>query len=318
LREKLTGGDVVRLQATAAAGIRRLQSQATIVSTPQPATAPTRNQIRTPTVTDTAASDDFRQRYGEWAIVTGASSGIGEAFAHSLAARGVRPLLVARREAELRRVAEDVRARHGVAADWIAVDLADAAFIDALTQACADRDVGLVVSNAAFNPAGAFLDHSRETLLRILDVNDRASLLLANAFLPRLVQRGRGGFLLVGSIEGFWGMPYSAAYSASKAFVLSLGEALWGEFRDKNVDVLTLVPGATDTPLLASRGIEGVKGMPPQAVAEIGLDHLGRGPYVVPGGVNRWAFRVLRRFPRRWTTVLGGKATRRMVEKLKS
>ncbi len=244
----------------------------------------------------------FESRYGPWAIVTGASSGIGEAFAHALASRGLRPLLVARRESELQRVAAQVQARWGVDCAIVAADLADPAFIDALTRACEGREIGLVVCNAAYNPAGAFLDMSRDTLRRMLQVNAEANLLLANAFLPGFKARGHGGLLLVASTEAFMGTPFSACYSASKAFVLNLGEALWGEFDGSGVDVLVLAPGATETPLLQSRDLGGlpVKPMSAAAVAEIGLDHLGRGPYVVPGAKNRWTQRIVRRLPRGW------------------
>lgn len=261
-------------------------------------------------------SSAFAERYGPWAIVTGASSGIGEAFADVLAERGLRVLLVARREAELQRVAEDVRARHGVECGTLALDLADRGFIDALMARCEGLDVGLVIGNAGFNPPGGFLDVSIEDRLRMVDVNDRANVLLADAFLPRLRQRGRGGFLLVGSVEGYFGAPWSAVYSASKAFVLSFGEALWGEFRETGVDVLVLSPGATDTPLLETRklGERGVPLMTPRAVAQIGLDHLGRGPSVIPGFGNRLMFRILRWLPRRWTVPMIGGAIRKVVE----
>ena len=258
---------------------------------------------------------DFRQRYGECAIVTGASSGIGEAFAHALAARGVKPILVARRVEELDRVATDVEKASGVACVKVAGDLADPSFILQLEEACADLDVGLVIGNAAYNPAGAFLDMSREVLLRMLDVNNRANVLLANAFLPRLKERGRGGFLMVGSTEGFFGVPYSSVYSATKGFVLSLGEGLWGECADFGVDVLVLAPGATDTPLLASRNLGGrkIEVMSPRAVAEVGLDNLGRGPVVVPGKGNQRTAFMMRLLPRRWLVRTMGNAVRQIV-----
>jgi short-subunit dehydrogenase len=141
--------------------------------------------------------------------------------------------------------------------------------------------------------------------------------MLANAFLPRLKARGRGGFLMVSSVEAFTGTPYSACYSASKAFVLSFGEALWGEFLDTGVDVLVLLPGPTDTPLLANRdlGSMKIKAMPPRDVAEIGLAHLGRGPYIVPGAGNRWMQRILRRLPRGWVVRKSAPVVRKMVER---
>lgn len=262
-------------------------------------------------------SDDFRKRYGPWAVVTGASSGLGEAFAHELARRGLRSLLVARRAGELARVAADIQRQHGLACDSLALDLADPSFIDPLSAALGEREVGLVIGNAAFNPAGAFLDLSRDELLRMADINARANLLLAQAFLPRLAQRGRGGLLMVGSTEGYTGVPYSACYSATKAFVLTLGEALWGEFHEQGVDVLVLAPGATDTPLLASRDLGGLKVNPmsSQEVARIGLDHLGHGPVVIPGTANRWMSGLMRLLPRRWVVRLSGKVMRGIVQR---
>jgi short-subunit dehydrogenase len=259
----------------------------------------------------------FQNRYGKWAIVTGASSGIGEAFAHGLAARGVYPLLVARRADQLARVAADIKTRHGIEADILAADLADPGFAAALADACADRDVGLVISNAAYNPAGGFLDLPLADKLDMLDVNCRASLLLAQTFLPRLAARPHAGFLLVGSVEGFSGSPYSAVYSATKSFILSLGEALWGEFRAQGVDILVLIPGATDTPLLASRKMAKVAAMPARDVAEIGLNNLPLGPSVIAGRANTWMFRILRRLPRKWAVTLTGKATKQMLENIR-
>jgi hypothetical protein len=162
----------------------------------------------------------FADRYGPWAVITGASSGLGEGFAHAVAARGVQPLLVARRSDELARVAADVERSSGVTCERLSLDLADPAFLDALLEAIADKDVGLVIGNAGFNPPGAFADHERVAHERVLDVNARANLLLAHAFLPRLISRGRGGLLLVASVEAYFGVPYSAGYAASKAYVL--------------------------------------------------------------------------------------------------
>ena len=175
-------------------------------------------------------SEDFSLRYGPWAIDTGASSGIGEAFAHAVAKRGIRPLLLARRGDELGRVADDVQKATGVECATHVSDLADPHFLDALEERTRDLDIGLVVSNAGFNPVGSFEERTPDELCRILDVNCKAPLLLAHTFGPRLLSRGRGGFLMTGSVEGFFGVPYSSAYSASKNYVLAFGEALWREY----------------------------------------------------------------------------------------
>ncbi|CAA0120487.1 SDR family NAD(P)-dependent oxidoreductase [Zhongshania aliphaticivorans] len=262
-------------------------------------------------------SKDFCNLYGPWALITGASSGIGEAFAHAIAARGVNVILLARREEELYRVRADVVAKHGVECETLVVDLAVPSFIDQVEVFLGDRELGLVVSNAGYNPIGSFEDIDREAVLRILDVNDRAPLLLAQSFLPGLAKRGRGGFLIVGSIEGFNGTPWSAVYSASKAFVQSLGEALWGEYRKRGVDVLVLSPGATDTPILRAREVEVPGIMTPAAVAEYGLKHLGNGPCAIPGLSNRMILGVLKFMPRKLVSKAMGKALRAVVERSK-
>jgi uncharacterized protein len=249
-------------------------------------------------------------------VITGASSGLGEAFAHALAARGVRPLLVARRADELARVASDIEQEYGVTCEWLSADLADAGFVDALLDATGDKDVGLVIGNAGFNPPGAFAEHDRATLERLLHVNAQANLLLVSAFLPRLRARGQGGVLLVASIEAYFGVPYSAAYAASKAFVLSFAEGVWGESRSSGVDVLALVPGPIDTPLFRSRRVR-VPAMSPRKVAELGLDHLADGPSLVPGRVDRWTFRLLRLLPRALAVRLMGAGMRWTVERLR-
>ena len=220
-------------------------------------------------------SEDFSKRYGPWAIVTGASSGIGEAFACAIAKRGVRSLLLARRRDELVRVANDVRKATGVECETHVADLADPGFIDALQERTCDLDVGLVVSNAGYNPVGGFAERTPEELSRILDVNCKAPLLLAHTFRPRLQARGQGGFLLTGSVEGFFGVPHSVAYSPTKNYVLAFGEALWGEQAGTDVDVLVLAPGATDTAIIRARNMQNLPGiMQPSEVAEYGLDQL--------------------------------------------
>lgn len=258
----------------------------------------------------------WADRYGPWAVVTGASSGLGEAFAYEVAARGVHPLLIGRREAELVRVADEVERRHGIACERVAVDLADSDAIARVLSATADKHVGLVIGNAAFNPPGAFADLDRASLERVLDVNVRANVLLAEAFVPGMVAGGCGGLVLVSSVEGYFGMPYSTSYAASKAFVLSFAEGLWAELKPSGVDVLALVPGPIDTPLFRSRQVR-APALSPQRTAERALAHLDRGPSFVPGHWDRWLWRALRALPRRTGVRVMGRAMGRMVDRLR-
>jgi short-subunit dehydrogenase len=252
---------------------------------------------------------DFREKYGPWAIVTGSSAGIGEQFARILASRGVNVLLAARRKERLERLANELRSAHGVEAEAFALDVSTPTFLEDLLTACGEKDVGLVVSNAAARTPGPYCEAPREKHVEMLEVNARAPLLLAHAFVPRLVERGRGGFLITASMESFVGYPLSATYSATKAFALSLGEALWDELREHGVDVLVLAPGqmlraSVDKP-------EKMPGLrPPDQVARMALDHLGRGPVVVSGWFARCMILLQKCLPRRLAVRINGKAMR--------
>ena len=246
-------------------------------------------------------SADFRASYGPWALVTGASSGIGEQFARQLARRGLNVLLVARRRERLEALAGELTRRRGPQAEVIAVDLGEATAVDQVLAAVADRDIGLVVSNAGFGLKGAFGSASRATLESMFNVNARTPLLLLHELLPRLRARTKAGIILTGSQEGEAPFPWSAAYAATKAFVHSLGLGLYGELQGTGVDLLVLAPGATDTeaPLLQGFRKEALPPlMPPAEVARQALRQLGRTAFHVPGTENRKFVALLRRMPR--------------------
>jgi len=254
----------------------------------------------------------FVDRYGPWAVVAGASEGLGAAFAGVLAARGLNLLLLARRAEALESVAEPLRGMVEVrtaAIDLAAVDLA--AQLEAL---CAGLDVGLCVYNAAHSQVGPFLEQSLADKQRTLDVNCRGPMIAAHVFGARLARRGRGGILLMSSLTGFWGSPFVASYGASKAFNLSLGEALWYELAPQGVDVLVCCAGATRTPgFVRTSGADGPRAMAPAAVAQEALDALGGAPTMVPGLVNRVAAFVLGRLlPRRVAVAIMGSQTARL------
>jgi short-subunit dehydrogenase len=257
----------------------------------------------------------FAERYGPWALVTGASSGIGAAYAHALAERGLNLVVTARRLRLLESLAGELKHRYGVSVQAIGLDLANPEFLRPLLEACAGKDIGLVVSNAGFGLKGEHHRQTPERLSAMLAVNCHAPLVLAHAFAPRLIARGHGGLMLTGSIEGFLGFPYSSAYAATKAFVHVLGEGLWGELGHHGVDVMVLSPGATDTDAPTLQGID--KGkipgpmMAPAVVVEQALARLGRrAPVFIPGFVNRLMMHALRLLPRRLGLRLTGKGIR--------
>lgn len=242
--------------------------------------------------------DQFRTAYGPVALVTGASSGIGLAFAEELAERGFDLVLTSRRTDRLDALAERLLSSHAVRTTVLGCDLADPEAPARIVEATAGTDIGLVVSNAGFNVKGAFERTDGAAMARMLMVNCHAPTQLAHGMIPRLKARGRGGILFTASVEGLIGCPYSAAYSASKALVVALGEALWGEMIGTGVDVLTLCPGATESE--ATAGLEGLANLQSAPeVARLALDHLREGPTFVPHAHYREMFEALRAQPRR-------------------
>lgn len=245
---------------------------------------------------------DFRERYGPVALVTGASSGIGEAFAALLAERGLDLVLVARREERLRELAARLAERHGIAAEPVVADLAAPGAADAVAGRLGERDLGLLVSNAGFGLKGPHEDNDPVQLATMLQVNCLAPLELCHRLIPRLRRRGRGGIVITSSVEGLIGVPYSAAYAASKAFTNSLAEGLWGELSPAGIDVLALCPGSTDTEAHEKQGIDraALSGMmSPREVAGLALERLADGPVQVAGDDNRAMFEGLLAMPRR-------------------
>lgn len=245
---------------------------------------------------------EFNRRYGPAAIVTGASSGIGEAFAELLAERGIDLLLVARRKARLAATAERLSSRHGVLVTVLEADLAEPESCDRIVAAAEGLDVGLLVSNAGFGLKGAHVDNDPAAMAEMLQVNCHAPLQLSHRFIPGLRFRGRGGIIITSSVEGLIGVPYSAAYAASKAFTNSLAEGLWGELSPAGIDVLALCPGSTDTEAHEKQGIDRrtlEDMMSPREVAQQALDNLPNGPVFVAGEQYRSMFEGLLAMPRR-------------------
>ena len=245
--------------------------------------------------------NDFVSRYGPAAVVTGASSGIGRSFAAHLAARGLDLVLVARRLDRLNELAVRLHADHGVEVTVCAEDLADPTAADRVLAATGAMDVGLLVSNAGFGLKGRFEAGDAETLADMLLVNCHAATQLAHGLVPRLTERGRGGIVFTSSVEGLLGCPFSAVYSATKAYVTALGEALWGELTPAGIDVLTLCPGATDTEAPRRQGIDPASLhdlMSPDDVARLALDNLRSGPTYLPSEHYRRQFEQLRAMPR--------------------
>jgi uncharacterized protein len=242
----------------------------------------------------------FADRYGPVALVTGASSGIGRALAREAARRGLDLVLVARRERELRTLAGELAARHGVRAEVRPLDLAEPGAPAHLVDTTADLDVGLVVAAAGFGTSGPFLAASIAREREMLQVNCAAVLELTAASAGRMAARGRGGIVLLSSIVGFQGAPHAAHYAATKAYVQTLAEALHVELAPHGVDVLAAAPGPTASGFADRAGmVLGGRTLDPDAIAPTVLDALGRRPTVLPGALSRLLRDAVAPLPRR-------------------
>lgn len=247
---------------------------------------------------DDGARAAFRYRYGPWAVVTGASSGIGLAIADELAARGLDLLLVARRGSVLDAVAARVAAAHPVGCAVLAAELGTVAGRALLLERMSGLDVGLLVHAAGYGTAGSFLDTAVVDEVDMLQVNAIAALELAHALAPKLVARGRGGLVFLSSIVAFQGVPRAANYAASKAYVQSLAEALALELRPYGVDVLASAPGPVASGFAARAGMDLGRAADPATVAAATVRALGRGSTVRPGLMAKFLGHTLATAPR--------------------
>ncbi|MEZ4293678.1 MAG: SDR family oxidoreductase [Polyangiaceae bacterium] len=260
---------------------------------------------------------DFAHRYGPWAIVTGASSGIGEAIARELAARGLSLVLCARRKPRLEALAAELKGLHGIDARAVEVDLSRPDFLPVVQEAAEGLDIGLLVNNAGFGDKGPFVGSDLDMHLRMLDTNCRASLILAHAFAPGLCARGRGGILFTSSTAAFQGIPFATHYAATKGYDLQLAEGLWYELKPHGVDVSALCPGPVDTEGPRRTGVDSNKVpiaiMDARSVALAGLDALGSTPVCVPGLTNRLLHMLVKLTPRSLSTMVSGRMIRRVT-----
>lgn len=243
----------------------------------------------------------LNRRYGPWAIVTGASSGIGRALALELARAGLDVVIVARREDRLEALGAELAAM-GRGHLVLALDLTSEDAVEHLVSRTADLDVGLVVHAAGFGLGGSHEAHPIEAHLRMRDLNCRVTLELAQRFRPRLAARGGGGLVLVASVIAFTGVPWSAHYAATKAYVMSLGEGLQVEWAAQGLDVTVLAPGPTATEFFEVASMSASAASTPEEVARTAVARMGRRGVVLPDWLGFW-IRVAMSTAPRWLGV---------------
>jgi short-subunit dehydrogenase len=231
----------------------------------------------------------FADKYGQWALIAGASEGVGASLADQLAALGINLVLIARNEALVHDVAAGVRERHGVEVRPLVLDLTVADVSAKVAEATDGLDVGLLIYNAgAANRTVEFLDDSFEQSLRQIQLACIGPVALARLFAPGMKERGRGGIVLVGSLACLAGSYTLAVYSAVKAFNINFAEGLWSELGPHGVDVVCTPLGKTDTEAMQRMGVTpDDQTMAPGDVASEIIDNIGNGPVYVVGESNR-------------------------------
>jgi hypothetical protein len=253
-------------------------------------------------------------------LITGASSGIGEAFARKLAARGRNVLLVARSEDKLIALCNELGRLTSIRAQYVALDLQQPDAPLQLFEETMKREleVEMLINNAGFGSMGEFakLDLNRE--LEMIQLNVRSLVELAHRFLEPMRERNRGTIINVASTAGFQPVPYMATYAATKAFVLSFSEALWDENRVHGVHVMALCPGVTETNFFEAAGIDRPPMrtvQTPEEVVETALRALNRKKSLVISGWANWFVVEAERFvPRSAVVKVAGNALRSRFE----
>lgn len=252
-------------------------------------------------------------------LVTGASRGIGRAFAEIAAAKGHDLVLVARSADAIAELATELEQRHGITATHIPLDLANPDCVDRLTAEIASRGITIdaLVNNAGLGSTGEFHEARKDTLRNLFELNMVTLAMLTREFLPGMVERGKGAVLNVASVAGFNPGPHMAAYHASKAFVVSLSMATRSEVQGTGVSVTCLCPGPVDTGFTADAGQIGTTGpqrlveLSPERVAQDGYDAMVRGKAIcVPGAPMKIATQLSRHAPLKVVTAITGRALR--------
>ncbi len=235
----------------------------------------------------------FKEKYGPWALITGASRGIGAGFARQCAASGLNVVLVATNELLLKEQQHFIESNYRVEAQIVVLDLCREDIVNKLAPATGDKEIGLLVCNAGVATVQTFISQPEEELLRQFHLNARSALMLTRHYAADMVRNKRGGIILVSSASAMNGTAYSANYAGTKAYNLILAESLWYELKNHNVDVLGFMPGCTKTPGFERHDPHPGAFVPVMDVEETvaeALHALGRYPSRIAGLTNRLSY----------------------------
>jgi short-subunit dehydrogenase len=260
----------------------------------------------------------IKEKYGSLALVAGASEGLGAAFSGYLAAAGMDLVLIARRQEQLDLLAGELAERYNVQVTGISCDLSDNNAADVIKEAINDKEIDVMVYNAALSHIGPFEKNSLEHHLKIANTNMITPLSMLHIFGESMLKKGKGALILMASLAGLQGSGFLATYAATKAFTRVLAESLWYEWKNRGVDVMACCAGATETPNF-NRSNPGKSGFfaprvqrPDEVVKEC-MKQLGRKPSIITGRGNKLASFVMQiLLPRKTAINIMGNNTRKI------
>ena len=256
---------------------------------------------------------NLNEKYGKYALITGASSGIGEAFARKLAELGMNLVLIARREDRLERIKFELLEKYNIDIINIKLDLLQEDFLDVIISQTKSLEIGMLINNAGYGSTGLFNNNDSLFEINMVKLNCVVPTILTHHFIKQMVERKKGAVIFLGSVVAVQPTPIMSTYSATKVFNAYLGESLWYEMRRNHIDVLSLNPGGTSTEFQRIADISsGPFTRTAEQVVNTGLNALGRKPSVIDGFPNKLTSVIARFLPKKLGLFITGK----VIEKI--
>jgi uncharacterized protein len=249
---------------------------------------------------------NIKEKYGDWAVITGASSGIGREFARYLANLGINLIIIARRIERLKALADEVKGKNKIEVIPVNADLTKEESIREIIVAIGNREIGILINNAGVGSIGYLAESDLQKQTDLVKLNCLAPTILTHHILKGMVDKRKGAIIFLGSVVGMQPTPYLSVYSATKSFNIFLANALWYELKNYNIDVLALSPGSTDTEFdRVSK--DRLLTAAPEDVVRTAFRSLGKKPNVVHGFVNKILMVISKLLPDKLTITLAGR-----------